>query len=63
MGVIKRGAIAEGGATLVQDPYEERLADIMKDVGPELTIPLFDAVRSKPDDPVPLAILKRAGKT
>ena len=62
MGVIKRGAIAEGGATLVQDPYEERLADIMKDVGPELTIPLFDAIRSKPDDPVPLAILKRAGE-
>ena len=62
MGVIKRGAIAEGGATLVQDPYEERLADIMKDVGPELTMPLFDAIRSKPDDPVPLAILKRAGE-
>ena len=62
MGVIKRGAIAEGGAALVQDPYEERLADIMKDVGPDITEPLFDALRSKPDDPVPLAILKRAGE-
>jgi len=55
-----RSAVAEAGASLVRDPYEERLADIMADVGPDITEPLFEALRSKPDDPLPMALLKRA---
>ena len=43
-----RSAVAEAGASLVRDPYEERLADIMADVLESTTSPLkdktFDAV-------------------
>jgi len=57
-----RSAVAEGGASLVRDPYEERLADILADVGPDISEPIFDALRSKPGDSVPYAMLKRAGE-
>lgn len=55
-----RSLVAEAGASLMRDPYEERLADILADVGPDITEPLFEALRTKPDDPLPMALLKRA---
>ena len=55
-----RSLVAEAGASLMRDPYEERLADILADVGPDITEPLFEALRTKPNDPLPMALLKRA---
>ena len=57
---VLRDIAAEGGASILRDNYQESLANLGKEFGPQFMKPIFNYLAVEKDDPIYLAIVKRS---